>query len=188
MHASTLRVVALEKAKEAEEAERAAACVSPAPLTFDGLFAMHTAFVWRSLLHFGVAEADLEDQIQEVFLVAYRRLAECDGEHPRAWLYAIARRCAAAYRRRSHRRHEHQFETLPESADPHDPTARAEVELLRRVFESLDEDKRAVFLLYEVEEMSMREVAEAVECPLQTAYTRLHAARRALARALERTT
>ncbi len=175
MHASILRVVPVKDG---------APDVNSAPITIEALFSSHAAFMWRTLRHFGVAEADLEDQTQEVFLIAHRRLADCDGEHPRAWLYAIARRCAAAYRRRSHRRHERPVETLPESNDMRDPSARAEVDLLRRVVESLDEDKRAVFLLYEVEEMSMREVAEAVQCPLQTAYTRLQAARRELTRAL----
>ena len=162
--------------------------VNSAPLTIEALFMTHAPFVWRSLQHFGVAESDLEDETQEVFLVAHRRLPEWDGEHPRAWLYAIARRCAAGYRRRSHRRHERPVDPLPERSDARDPSARAEVDLLRRVLDSLDEDKRAVFLLYEIEEMSMREVAEALQCPLQTAYTRLQAARRELTRALEGTT
>lgn len=178
VHASIVRVVAVKDG---------AGDVSAAPMTIEALFSDHAGFVWRSLRQFGVAEADLEDQTQEVFLVAHRRLSQWDGEHPRAWLYAIARRCSAAYRRRSHRRHERPVETLPESSDARDPSARAEVDLLRRVLDSLDEEKRAVFLLYEIEEMSMREVAEAVQCPLQTAYTRLQAARRELARALEET-
>ena len=179
MHASILRVVAVK--------DRATDVDCP-PITIEALFSTHAGFVWRSLRRFGVIESDLEDQTQEVFLVAHRRLVEWDGEHPRAWLYAIARRCAAAYRRRSHRRHEQPVEVLPDSRDPRDPSARAEVDLLRRVLDSLDEDKRAVFLLYEVEEMSMREVAEALQCPLQTAYTRLQGARRELMRALEGTT
>ncbi|MBN9161841.1 MAG: hypothetical protein BGO98_07960 [Myxococcales bacterium 68-20] len=156
-----------------------------APMTVDALFSTYAGFVWRTLRHFGVAPVDLEDQTQEVFLVAHRRLAQWDGQQPRPWLYGIARRCAAAYRRQAHRRLEHPFETLPEGQDRHDSSERAELGFLNRVLQSLDEDKRAVLLLYEVEEMSMREVAESVQCPLQTAYTRLYAARREIARALE---
>lgn len=155
-----------------------------APLTVEDLFSEYAGLVWRTLRHFGVAEADLEDQTQEVFLVAHRRLAQCDGERPHAWLYSIARRTASTYRRRSHRRHEEAVESLPESIDTRDPSARAEMDLLNRVLYSLDEDKQIVFLLYEVEGMSMREVAETLKCPLQTAYTRLYAARRELTRAL----
>ncbi|OJY16218.1 MAG: hypothetical protein BGO98_40245 [Myxococcales bacterium 68-20] len=74
---------------------------------------------------------------------------------------------------------------MPEGLAPHDPALRAEVDRLSRILDSLDEDKRAVFLLYEVEEMTMREVAEIVGCTLPTAYARLYAARRDLARVLE---
>ena len=73
---------------------------------------------------------------------------------------------------------------MPESIDTRDPSARAEIDLLNRVLYSLDEDKQVVFLLYEVEGLSMREVAETLKCPIQTAYTRLYAARRELTSAL----
>jgi len=149
------------------------------------LFSTCLPFVWRNLRQLGVQEADLEDQSQEVFLTAHRRYEEWDGQHPRAWLYAIVRRCASAYRRRSHRRHESPVETLPERSDVRDPSARAELECLFRVLDGLDEEKQEVLLLYEVEGMSMREIAEAVLCPLNTAYTRLYAARRELLHAVE---
>ena len=179
VHASTLRVVTVREA---------AGDAAAAPVTIEALFADYVGFVWRSLGHFGVADADLEDQTQEVFIVAHRQLGQYDVQHPRAWLYGIARRCASAYRRRSHRRHECPVETLPERTDASDPSLRAELDLLSRVFASLDEQQQEVFVLYEFEEMSMREVAEALQCPLQTAYARLYAARRELARALEETT
>lgn len=154
-------------------------------MTFEALFHGYIDFVWRSLRHFGVAEGDLEDQTQEVFLVAHRHLGEVNVEHPRAWLYAIARRCAAAYRRRSHRRHERTVETVPESGHSRDPAAGMEVDRVGAVLATLDEDKRTVFLLHDVEEMPMREVAEAVGCQLSTAYARLYAARRELAKAIK---
>jgi len=151
----------------------------------DELFSAHVDYVWRSLQHLGVADADLEDQTQEVFLVAYRRYPTWDGEHPRGWLFAIARRCASAYRRRSHRRHELTFHDVPESA-PVGGDASSSIDLGRLdvALEALDEDKRAVFTLFEIEELPMREVARIVQCPVQTAYARLYAARRELARAL----
>lgn len=154
-------------------------------MTIDELFAEYAGFVWRTLRHFGVHDADLEDQSQEVFLVVQRHISKWDGEHPRSWLFAIARRCAAAYRRRSHRRHEQPVESIPDAIDPHDPTTHAQLDRLNRVFQTLDEDKQIIFVLHEVEGMSMREVADAVGCPLQTAYSRYNAARRDLFRALE---
>lgn len=176
VHASTLRVVAMREAS---------GDVAPARMTIEALFSTYVGFVWRSLRNFGVGEVDIEDQIQEVFLIAHRRHGQWDGQHPRAWLYAIARRCASAYRRRSHRRHERTFETLPEPRDTRDPSAHVEIDLLRRFLDSLDEEKRSVFVLYEIEEMSMREVAEAVQCSPAAAYARLYSARRELAQFLE---
>ena len=158
---------------------------APSRVTIDVLFSTYVDFVLRILRHFGVAGSDLDDQAQEVFIVANRRLPDWDGHQPRAWLYAIARRCASTYRRRSHRRHEETVESVPESLDTRDPAARMEMDHLNRVLDALDEDKRDVFVLYEIEEMSMREIAEAVQCTVPTAYARLAAARRELARALE---
>ncbi len=155
-------------------------------MTIDTLFSTYVEFVWRILRHFGVADADLDDQTQEVFIVAHRRLAEWDGQQPRAWLCAIARRCASTYRRRSHHRREQPVESVPEALDTRDLAVGMEMDHLNRVLDSLDEQKRTVFLLYEVEQMSMREIAEAVQCTVPTAYARLAAARRELARALEK--
>jgi RNA polymerase sigma-70 factor, ECF subfamily len=164
------------------------AASAPAETTIEALFAAHVRFVWRSLRHFGVAAEDLDDLTQEVFLVAHRRLAEWDGSAPRGWLCAIARRCAAASRRRSHRRHERTVETVPEGCDTRDPSARVELDLLSRILDTLDETERVAFVLHEIEEMPMREVAEVLQCPLYTAYRRYHAARRELTRLLERET
>lgn len=167
---------------------RATAEVEPTAMTIEELFARHGAFVWRSLRHLGVHDADLEDQTQEVFLVAYQRLDTFGWQHPRAWLYGIARRCASTYRRRTHRTRASAIDELPDPRATDDPSVGAEVDMLRRVLANIDADKRAVFLLYEVEEMSLREIAEAVEAPLQTVYTRLLAARRAIAQAIEEET
>ncbi|MDF2698330.1 MAG: polymerase sigma factor RpoE [Labilithrix sp.] len=153
-------------------------------LNVDELFSAHVEFVWRSLRQLGVGEPDLEDQTQEVFIVAYRRYATWNGEHARGWLFAIARRCASHYRRRGHRRHEVTVDEVPESCTETDPDASLDIERLDRLLATLDEDKRAVFVLFEIEEMSMRAVAATVGCPVQTAYARLYAARRELARLL----
>jgi RNA polymerase sigma-70 factor (ECF subfamily) len=51
---------------------------------------------------------------------------------------------------------------------------------LERLLEHLDDEKREVFVLYEIEELSMKEVATVCDCPLQTAYSRLRAARKIL--------
>jgi RNA polymerase sigma-70 factor (ECF subfamily) len=139
--------------------------------------------VWRVLRRLGVREADVEDQCQEVFVVVHRKLAEFEGRAQLAtWIYGICLRVASDYRRRAHVRREEPTADLPE--EQHSPPQpklleRAQARaLLDAALAELDEDKRAVFVLYEIEEVPMAEVAQAAGCPLQTAYSRLHAARK----------
>jgi len=153
-------------------------------LDFDHVFTDTRPFVWRVLGRLGVARADIADVCQEVFLIVHRRRGDYDGRPVRAWCYGICVRAAADYRKRAHRRHEKLGETLPEppisaEQDRALELSRARAQL-EQVLAELDQDKRAVFVLYELEELTMSEVASIVGCPLQTAYSRLHAARRAV--------
>ncbi len=166
--------------------ERSAA---PVP-TFAEIYATQAAFVWRSVRRLGVRPADVEDVCQEVFLVAHKKLSQFEGGSLRAWLFAIALRNAADYRKRAHVRREATGDSVPEIAIAETTSgeldrARARV-VLDDILERLDEPKRAVFVLFELEQMPMTEVAAAVECPLQTAYSRLHAARDEVKSAIER--
>lgn len=156
------------------------------------LFRDHVRFVWRVLASYGVATADVEDAVQEVFLTVHRRMNEWDAwdpSEPRSMLFSIARRVAANYRRRTTRRREMQADLLLPPLPP-DPASwidrEATLERVRAALDGLTEANRETFVLFEVHELPMREVAEVVGCPLQTAYARLYAARRALAGALER--
>lgn len=151
--------------------------------SFDAVFHECAPFVWRVLRQLGVREADLKDVSQEVFLVVHRKLATFQERSSlRTWVYAIAVRVASDYRRRAHRRRERIGEDLPEAVLP--PPQHEELERRRAlawldaVLDTLDEDKRAVFVLFEIEQVPMVEVAEAVGCPIPTAYARLYAARR----------
>lgn len=146
------------------------------------LFREHGSFVWRTLRRFGLSESDCDDQCQEVFLVVFRRLDEFEHRSSlTTWLYGISVRLALAHRRRASTKREEAWESPPEvptSQRPDDQVAAREARvLLDRALDGLDDDKRAVFVLYEIEQLPMNEVAEALECPLQTAYSRLHAAR-----------
>ena len=143
----------------------------------------HGAFVWRTLRRLGVREADIDDVCQEVFVVVHRKLPEFE---PRAsiksWLYGISIRAAAAHRRKAPVRREVPTESPEEGAAAHGgPEASLEsretLAMLDRALDALDSDKREVFVLYEVEELTMSEVAQIVGCPLQTAYSRHSAAR-----------
>jgi RNA polymerase sigma-70 factor (ECF subfamily) len=156
-----------------------------------GVFREHGAYVWRVLRRLGVSESDVDDVCQEVFLVVHRRLSQFEGRSSlRTWVYGICVRVASDYRKRSFRRKETVTESPPEelsASDPHgEATGREARALLDKIVSELDDDKRAVFVLYEIEELAMNEVAAAVGCPLQTAYSRLHAARAVVESAAQR--
>jgi RNA polymerase sigma-70 factor (ECF subfamily) len=129
-----------------------------------------------------VREADIEDVCQEVFIVVHRKLADFEARSsPKTWIYGIAVRTASDYRKRASHVREIVTDSPPDEVsrdDPHDALSAQQARAtLDRLLDQLDEDKRAVFVLYEIEELPMNEVARALGCPLQTAYSRLHAAR-----------
>ena len=150
---------------------------------FARVFEEHAPFVWRALRRLGVRESDVEDVCQEVFLVVHRRLPSFEGRSStRTWVYGICLRAAASYRRRPHRAREQAFASPPEVSVPalqlEEVEQRRDAALLDAALDELDDDKRAVFVLYAIEQLPMTEIAQAAGCPLQTAYSRLHAARR----------
>lgn len=147
------------------------------------LFREHAPYVWRALRRLGVHEADVEDVCQEVFLVVLRRQGDFEGRSSvRTWIYGIAVRVASDYRRSARVRREVLTAEVPEGsqgAPQHEALAlRESAAALDRLLDMLDEGKRAVFVLYEIEQLTIGQVAEAVGCPLQTAYSRLLAARK----------
>jgi RNA polymerase sigma-70 factor, ECF subfamily len=147
------------------------------------LFRAYAGFVWKIVASHGVPPADVQDATQEVFLIAHRKIDEWDPERSAAtsWLYAIAIRVAANHRRRAHVRREQPGET-PEEPVENDPGESIDrmrlLEKLDRTLAKMDANKRDVFILFEIAQLSMHEVAETVGCPLKTAYKRLYAARR----------
>jgi RNA polymerase sigma-70 factor, ECF subfamily len=151
--------------------------------SFAEIFREHAPRVWRALRRLGIAEADVEDLCQEVFVVVHRKLPEFEGRSTLGtWIYGIAVRVAADHRRRAHVRRERAVEAVPEgrqSAPQLEDLARERARvMLDEALDSLDDDKRAVFVLYEIEQLAMPAIADAVDCPLQTAYSRLYAARK----------
>lgn len=155
------------------------------------LFEAHGPFVCRSLRYLGVPEADLDDTLQEVFLVVYQRLNDYEEKgRARAWLYSICTRIAHAQRRKLSRRRE--TPALAFFEDATGPTPLEHVEdrealvLGHRLLSQLPPQQREVFLLYEVEDLPMSEIAQALDCPLQTAYSRLHKARARILAEVER--
>jgi len=165
----------------------------PGAAPFEEIFRRNAPFVWRALRRLGVEPRDIEDVCQEVFMTVHRRLGTFEGRSSiQTWIYGICVRVASDYRKRTRRRREDLVDAPPEQVVPPrqledlgDRQARA---LLDAALDKLDDDKRAVFVLFELEELPMTEVAKAVGCPLQTAYARLHAGRRLVEAALRRAT
>lgn len=177
MLASALPMPALASSASPEVADDA--------LDFRRVFGEHIGFAARTLSNLGVVDADLEDQCQEVFLVVHRRLGEFEGRSTlRRWIYRICWRTSANYRRKHKRLRKHEADEPVEAstgAAQERELARASVrERLLVLLDGLDEERRAVFVLYELEQLSMREVTEILECPLQTGYSRLKSARKTL--------
>lgn len=159
-------------------------------LTLDAVYREHFRSVWRLLRRLGVAEAQLDDAAQDVFLVVQRRLGEFDGAAPvRAWVFAIALRVASEYRRRATR---WQAEPLGEEracAAP-GPARLTELQeslrLVHEVLGELDDVRREVFVLSELEQLSAPEIASVLGVNLNTIYSRLRSARERFDAALAR--
>src|SRR5688572_33346687 len=123
----------------------------------------------------------VEDAVQDVFLVVHRRLAEFEARSSvKTWLFSIARNVAANAQRRSKRRPEEPLELEPVSsaADPVTNVEAARASLfMARFLDELDEAKRTVFLLGVIEGVSAPELAQMLAIPVNTVYSRQRAAR-----------
>jgi RNA polymerase sigma-70 factor (ECF subfamily) len=159
--------------------------------SFAEVYASELTFVWRNLRRLGVAEENLTDAAQDVFVVVHRRLSEFEGRAPlRSWVYSIVRRVACDHQRRRRRKDLNQGEEPDQQPDRQpDPQHAAEqseeLRLLLRLLDELDEDKREAFLLSDLEEMSAPEIAATLSINLNTVYSRVRAARQELRAALD---
>lgn len=168
---------------------------APAPAAavpaFREIVDSYGSHVWRMLRYLGVREADIEDAAQEVFMIVHRRLHELQQPGAlRAWISSICVGVASNARRSQRRRREELVEQAPEAAASHaSPDTlverKREREMLLEVLAQLDDEKREVFVLFELEDLDMDEVASLLGCPLKTAYSRLYAARRIVTQQLE---
>lgn len=153
---------------------------------FEELYTRNFAYVWRMLIHFGVPRSQVEDAVQDVFVVVHRRLGDWDRRgSERGWLAGIARRVAAG-RRRTQARHQRKLEALPRpTASPAIDGRVADRQLLatlERALAELPEGARDAFVMTELEGMTAREIAEATGVNPNTVAARLRKARAALAR------
>ena len=149
------------------------------------LFQQHFDLVWRTVRRLGVPPEALDDAAQEVFVVASRRLAAIEPGKERAFLYGTAVRVASDARRSSSRRR-----LAPQGDQPLDPADTAPApdelveqkrarELLDQLVARLPDDTRPVFVLYELEGLTMEEIATCLEVPPGTVASRLRRGREA---------
>jgi RNA polymerase sigma-70 factor, ECF subfamily len=157
-----------------------------APATFDALYQEHFAFVWRNLRRLGVPSGAQDDAVQDIFLIVHRKLGEFEGRSSfKTWLFGILLRVARRYRQAG--RAGPVSPAAPVDPDalvdvrgqsPHERAEQAEsLHLLHRLLDALDDAKREVFVLVEIEGLSAPEVAEALGVPVNTVYSRLRLAR-----------
>jgi RNA polymerase sigma-70 factor (ECF subfamily) len=148
---------------------------------FRRLFDEHYDYLWSSLRRLGVHERDLEDVTHDVLLEVHRKLDRYDRQRPfRPWLFAFAVRFASDYRKLARHRTELRGDVDDGARAPTAEellAAKDAARLLDLALDALPMDLRAVLVLHEIDETPMKEIADALGIPLNTAYSRLRLAR-----------
>jgi RNA polymerase sigma-70 factor (ECF subfamily) len=176
-------LVNADSQSDARPAPRDSAVALP---SFRSVYNDYLDFVWTCTRRLGVPMDAVADVVQEVFVVVHKRLHTIERPASlRSWVYGVVRRTVSTYHRRQRTRTGRESSEPFEYDDARDlhpsPLELAvlsdEIQLLWRLLGSLDSHKREVFVLAELEEMTIPEIAEAIGIPLNTAYSRLRAAR-----------
>lgn len=163
--------------------------------TLQTIYKEYFNFVWSSARHLGATGDSIDDVVQDVFIVIHHKLATLQRpESLRSWIYGIVRRTVSDYRRSRRTRDAAGVKLSAEfkSGRPSQPSPlemaerSSDLELLEIVLAMLDETKREIFVMVEVLEMTVPEVVQALEIPLNTAYSRLRLARQSFEDALAR--
>lgn len=160
-------------------------------MTLTEIYRAHFRLVWSTLARLGVRSAELEDAVQEVFVVVHRRLGDYDPSRPlRPWLLGITWRVATAERRRARHRREQlgeavEFAGVDRTTPEGEVIARRRAARIHRALDALDDDRRAVFVMHEMQGIPCPEIAAAMGIPVNTAYSRLRVARQRFRAAFE---
>jgi RNA polymerase sigma-70 factor, ECF subfamily len=159
--------------------------------SFQKIYREEIAYVWSCLRRLGVDEKNLEDKAHDVFIILYRRRKDFDAARPvRPWLSGIAARVALDYNRLAYKRREVLSDRVAVDMAIPSPEASLEQRDVRRrllaALDTLDIDRRTVFVLHDVEGRSIPEIAEIVDVSVNTLYSRLRLARQQLTVLLRR--
>lgn len=176
--------------------QQALVCEQLVVLDFDEVYREHFAFVWRSAKRLGVRDASIDDVVQEVFVIVHRRLRDFEGRSAlTTWLFGITLRVVRDHKRSAARRPSGEGPSGPIDPDslrtsspgPSDSMEKAEaVRLLHTLLDEMDDERREVFVMAELEQMPMPEIAVVVGANVNTCYARLRAARQAFEASLAR--
>ncbi|HTQ07907.1 MAG TPA: RNA polymerase sigma factor [Polyangiaceae bacterium] len=163
--------------------------------SFESVYAQYFDFVWASARRLGVRPASMDDVVQEIFMVIHGKLHTLrQPESLRSWIYGIVRRTVSGHHR-SQRTRDASDVALALHAKAHEETQltpleltehNEEAKLLWQLLGEVEETKREVLVLVEMEGMTAPEISDALEIPLNTVYSRLRAARLAFEAALGR--
>lgn len=174
----------------AEESPRSGPC-----WTVAGVHASYGEFVWNTLYRMGVREPHLEDVYQEVFMVVHRRLETFAGRSAiTTWLFEVCFRVASVYRRRAHFRRESltldaasagQFDASA-STPEREVEKRQAADSVQALLAAVHVKHRVVFVMFELEGLTCEQISAQLGVPIGTVYSRLHRARIAFKRGLER--
>jgi RNA polymerase sigma-70 factor (ECF subfamily) len=165
--------------------------------SFETVYEENLKFVWRAARRLGIDSGDTDDVVQEVFVVAHRKLAEFEGRaQVKTWLLKILVRGVRHYFRTQHRKpghrpvhsldaldglHDHQTRGPAEAAERRDA-----VRILDGLLDRMDSEKREVFVLAEIEQLSSVEIAAVLGANVNTIYSRLRVARQEFEQAVRR--
>lgn len=164
------------------------------PPTVKSIYQEYARFVWLTLQRFGVPSVDLPDLAHDVFVVVHRRIATFDNtSRMTTWLFGICLRVAANYRRRQRRtlsdaalRAQANDDVVPVPVD--EVLARRQRSVnAERVLAQLSLEKRAVFVMFEIENLPCQEIADLMGIPIGTVYSRLYGARAQIERIVSQT-
>ncbi|MBX7197046.1 MAG: RNA polymerase sigma factor [Sandaracinaceae bacterium] len=171
---------------EARREEASSAPSAPfVPPRFEQVYDEHIDYLWRAARGMGVSPSAVDDVLQDLFLVVHRRLPEFEGRASvRTWLTRILVRVVSEHRRRFRRKESGHDELVEDALDTHQPTPADEaarnqaVALLSEILGTMDEDQRVVFVLAEIEQLPVPEIAASLEVNVNTVYSRLRLARK----------
>jgi RNA polymerase sigma-70 factor (ECF subfamily) len=160
------------------------------PPSAERLFAEHADYVWNALRRLGTARSDLEDLTHDTFVAALESWHRYDPGRPlRPWLFVLALRTAIDHRRLARHRSEVPSEVEHPDQSPSAVdllVSKERVALAHEALQQLELTRRSVFILHELDSVTVPEIAAALDVPVATAYSRLRLAREDFAAAVRR--